>query len=495
MERITGSREYFGATLGLLLLAALLFPTMPRADWALIDDHELLSRLSPVAEHPQIAPAAGWWGTVRGLDWTRGRFRPLHWGVRLAGGALIGPHPSIWHLLTLALGLSAALLTYATARHLGLLPLSSWLVAAWLLAMPGVSMVWVRVGLQETVGTVLLALAGWAAVRGKARTFVAAALCAALTKESFALTLPALAALWLLAPGERARPRWTAVAVGIGAGATIGVTFLAGLTAGIQSDGGRYVGAGVSAVAGFAARNSAALVLLTGGVVPLAALGFLAGWHRWGREERAAWARWAALTLAFIGPQVLLYSRVGPMVERYLLPAGLVAALAGAAGLDRLWRRGVRPIAALGLALGVVALVVGGLGTHRDARSWVAATWQLRDLTAVVVAETPPGGVVTIVADPVRDYEPSVSLLYHLAYRRRADLEVRLMPMSIGGAYTAGETQGYDPAALTASLSGGAFHGHSEPSDGSCRPAAAVIALRPAPAVPCLAGAVVHLAR
>src|SRR5262249_32985228 len=68
-------------------------------------------------------------------------------------------------------------------------------------------------------------------------------------------------------------------------------------------------------------------------------------------------------------------------------------------------------------------------------------------MLSAVTETAPPGTVVAIVADPGRQFEPALSIVDQVAYRGRADLPIRLVPVP---ASTAEYTE--DEAALARNL-------------------------------------------
>src|SRR5207253_484777 len=149
------------------------------------------------------------------------------------------------------------------------------LLGGWILVAPGVSSLWVRLGADDTVATVFLVLAFWAAAgAGTSRrrliwdvTFVFAAVAAALSKEAFALAVVGAAAFRAALECIKLS-RWRLSAVPVAAWAVLGVgvvetlvAYAVGASSGPLGYGGRYLSLPEpTAYVRYLAQNAAILV-------------------------------------------------------------------------------------------------------------------------------------------------------------------------------------------------------------------------------------------
>jgi hypothetical protein len=166
-------------------------------------------------------------------------------------------------------------------------------------------------------------------------------------------------------------------------------------------------------------------------LVPFLVAGVLVETLRRRSPTRAGWVRlWlagAASAGLLIFPQLVLYhSHGGFAVGRYMLPAGLGMVAAIAAGTEWSRRLGQRAVVLAVTGVWAIIVIVGAFATWRDADHLRVDSVQLGRLLDAV-SQTPPGSVIAIAADPVRDQELAVSLPIHLAARGRPDVRTRLM--------------------------------------------------------------------
>jgi hypothetical protein len=436
-----GARMLMPAVTILALLA--LSPAL-RAGFVLPDDHGILAHAATTIQHPQIPHPMSVVERALTEDSARGRFRPVSVLIRYAQIDVLQDRPWAWHAFTLAVGIAAAWLLYATAGRVLCAVLPAVMVGAWLLLTPGASFTWVRLGPQEIPGTLLFAASAYCAVRAVRASgpawdvgYVLAAIAAALTKESFALTLPALAAwrvaVWLFAAGACPRKRREALvaaaSVALGGVLLSLLIFEVGRRAGASSDGGRFLHLDPASYFGLVLDNAVLLYLAGGWLVLLPGLLFAVAWirKRCRPREIVGWLVGLVLVLLLVVPQILLYSSTGLMTERYVLPAGLGVAAAAAAGLAWLHRTGRRAVYWIGLLAWAAVLLVDAGISHTDAEYFRADSEQLASMVNSVATSAPIGSTVALAVNPVEHYEQAVSLLYHLAHTGRSDLRIDLL--------------------------------------------------------------------
>lgn len=480
--------------LGLVLLA----PTLS-AEFALVDDHGILEYSRVTLTHPQIVPPPALAVRLMG-DAANGRLRPLYWAIRRVQITLLGDNPFAWHALYVALGIASALILQVALRRAGADRDAAFFAGAWLLAIPYASTVWIQLGPQEGLGTFFLLIAGWAAVRAagvaphsRGRSvavrwdvlFVAGALAAALTKESFVLALPGLAALrvylgWVRNGSLRAAWRsaaWPAATLTAVGPLLLGVLYVVAHSAGSGTYGGQFVR---TLTLGFTLADRQNLVLLLGlGGVALfpVLLGAMAS--RFRKQTRSVDRRgfWSigALAALVIVPQLLLYrdQATGTFaIGRYVLPAGLALVAAMAAGLTWLRRAGHRRLAVACLGLWVVVLTYFAPSTWVAANRFSADTRQLEHIALDLAARAPRGATIGIAADPVLNHEDAASFLYHVAHTGRSDLDVRVLLLPT-------VTQDPQAAELTQALTQGYFPGHADLDARGCTGVYAVVLFEP----------------
>jgi hypothetical protein len=189
--------EYAVIFVALSGLFYFLFGPTLQAQLALVDDHEIIRFISP---------EGSLWNVLES-DLHRGRFRPLYYSFRFAEIILFGTNPQAWHIATISFGVLTCFLLYLAARKVGADIFSASLFASMFAMTGSLAEIWYRLGPNETLGMLLLALSIWAianAVRRVSPWFwdglaLTAMALAGLTKESFVLVIPALLLLrWTL---------------------------------------------------------------------------------------------------------------------------------------------------------------------------------------------------------------------------------------------------------------------------------------------------------
>jgi hypothetical protein len=438
------------AGLGLAAFALLCLYPVLGAQFVLVDDHEIISYTQPGAP----LPLENLGRLVFASDPAVGRFRPMYWLTRFAEVALLQDNPAAWHATVLGVGLACAVLVYATARQLGVSRLLALLLGGWLLVAPGVSSTWVRLGPNETFGTLFLCVAALAAVRA-ARTgdaiasvwdvaFVLASTATFLSKESLILMAPALA-LFRVAVGSRQkcpRPSRVPAACVLLIGAALGLMAVSvGHTAGVDSYGGNFL-ATPDLVADMlrAAHNLAILVVATSAWLIVLLVPGLRGW-RAGRRQAIDALLMLGLVGLTVAPQLALYSNVGILEGRYELPAALAIAALVVATLRVAQNAGAKRTYRLGIGLFAASVVLFGVSTWSYASYFAADSQALHQLLGAVASETAPATVIGIAGDPARQYEPILSLATYLGRSRPGAAQVKLLPLDPTGApYSRGES-------------------------------------------------------
>ena len=165
------------------------------AGFVLIDDHEILAFTDGARLSSALGEPAGLAQRVLVEDPRAGRTRPFYWVTRQIEIAFLDATPLLWHALVIGMGIASAMLLFAGLRMMGMDRISAWLASAWLLVVPGASSAWIRLGPQESLGTLLLCAAGYAAIRGSQPgahvgwdwLFALSLSAAVMTKESFVL--------------------------------------------------------------------------------------------------------------------------------------------------------------------------------------------------------------------------------------------------------------------------------------------------------------------
>ena len=191
----------------LIALSFILFSPILSAPFWAVDEWEVLQFSSVEPLHPQSGLYRPGMNSVDDyvnfvlLDSTQfGRFRPFWHANRFIQASLFGQNAVAWHTALLAMLSATSILSYAAGRAVGMGWLSATLVPLWMIVAVQANEVWWRVGPNETAGMVVLAFGVFAAVKASrkpsANRWDVAMLVglglACLSKESFALTIPAI---------------------------------------------------------------------------------------------------------------------------------------------------------------------------------------------------------------------------------------------------------------------------------------------------------------
>lgn len=266
---------------------------------SIIDDHEIIEYLM----RPDTL------GQRITYDFeTGGRFRPLYYALRQLQYHLFGANPFPWHLVVFVVGVVTLALFYHLLRRFVSLPYAVFGLLI-LLCYPNSVSIWYRLGPQETVGVLLIVIALTAFLHRHDYLFVAFVVLASAYKESFALLIPAMVALYVLFRRRIFTPQSMALVL-------FGVLFGAIL---LLSKLGATDHYGALITHGSVSGATISLLAL---LLPVAALSapLLAIPYTKPREQRIA----LALLLLWVLPQVALYS--SGLEERYLWPAILAPA-------------------------------------------------------------------------------------------------------------------------------------------------------------------------
>lgn len=430
------------ALLVLVTFGLVVFWPVFAAEWVLVDDHEILALLPPIGADAGMHPPLDFLGMGLISDPSVGRFRPLYWTIRFGEVALLGDHPHAWHMLVFALGLIASALLYGTARVLGASSLHSVLLAGWLLVAPGVSSVWIRLGVDDTVATVFLTLSLFAAAHAIARprsgwdvVLVLAAAASVLSKESFALAALAVGAFRITIPLVVAgqRPRFRKISIGglvvlcLGISGTINAALI-GASAGPLSYGGRYMALPDAGdyVRSFA-HNAAILAFVGLLWMPPLFIWRLRSTRMSTTEFRLALLA-TGLAMVLVVPQLLLYSQQGVFEGKYQTAGAIGVAAWSMTSLIWVERAGLARLHA-GIALWCAALLAFGFSTWTYAGYFTQDSVQLKRLVGTLAATAGPSQTVGIAAEPAGHYEPIQSFIDHFAHQGRRDLRLRVLPL------------------------------------------------------------------
>ena len=132
-----------------------------RANWGLIDDHQIFTFLGPDLK----LPANEIWSTLLGkteVGQLQGRFRPSYYLITLAETSLFGPDVHLWYLRnSIAFALFLSALWWTMSRHI-----VAWLggaITAWIALLPLWAGIWSRLGPSEIYGAAFVGVMLFAA--------------------------------------------------------------------------------------------------------------------------------------------------------------------------------------------------------------------------------------------------------------------------------------------------------------------------------------------
>lgn len=191
--------------IGVLLIGGILYKSGAlKSGYHFVDDHEIVRLEMSIDNGAKLGETIGAW--IRNdIHW---RFRPFYWVERVTGGYLFGTDMFLWNLYTALKGVLAFLFLYYVARKLRHNPIVSLLFPC-IIIFGAQFTPWYRSANQENTGLLLMAVELWliaqqyAKKKFKSRIYhiliVLFAILCGLTKESFAMCIPAFIALryWL----------------------------------------------------------------------------------------------------------------------------------------------------------------------------------------------------------------------------------------------------------------------------------------------------------
>jgi hypothetical protein len=431
---------------------------MLHADFAMIDDHEIVSILGRDnrVKISEISPLIQQWTLEH-----NGRFRPGYYVLRILEAFVVGDHAILWYTNRLLLALVSALALYRGLRVL-LRPFLAGVATLLFFSGPQNEM-WTRLGPQEAYG-VPLVLAGlaWIVVQlGRhnwqpTRLFpgFAVLLLAGFVKESFVPVLPGVLTfiyivmplmLPSIVPG---RPRFRLSDILILLLLVTGVGTQAWLTVKMLNTYDHQHSAEISlrsflykSMSTFErySKDTLWLVPVVAGLAGLLPRN-LQAWEEssWRGDLMRAIALLVAGGFLILVPQWFVYGG-SPLAGRYLTPGNLFIVFAAALGLywcannfverDRVKVRGV--VVGMLIAVTLYRLV----GTYRDANAAALATHTFQtELAEIVALKTQhPELPLLFYSTNISDREPLVSVASFLAVRLPTPEQPFLNPVNWAG--------------------------------------------------------------
>jgi hypothetical protein len=415
---------------------------MLHADFAMIDDHEIVSILGRdnQVKISEIFPLIQQWTIEQ-----NGRFRPGYYILRILEAFFVGNHAALWYTNRLLLALVSALALYGGLRVI-LRPLLAGVVTLLFFSGPQNEM-WTRLGPQEAYGVPLM-LAGlaWIVVQLERHNWqptrlfpgFAILLLAGFVKESFIPVLPGVLAfvyivmpsiLPLIVPG---RPRFRPLDVLILLLLVTGVGTQVWLTVRMLDAYGHNTSAEISLrlflykSMSTLERYSKDTLWFVPVVVGLAGLlpRNSQEWKepRWRGDLMKATVLLVAGGFLILFPQWFVYGG-SPLAGRYLTPGNLFIVFAAALGLylcsnnfvgqDHAKLRGV--VVSLLIAVTLYRL----LGTYQEANASALATNKFQtELAEIIALKTQyPEFPLLFYSTNVADREPLISVASFLAVR------------------------------------------------------------------------------
>jgi hypothetical protein len=346
-----------GAIACLLITVAIVVATYaPQlgAPFELQDDHRIIEPVvsaQPVSAQPGVIRS--WVSAVRDDVYSIGRFRPVSQIFEVFGPRILGPNAVVWRSWLLLLAVAVAILLFVFALKVWDSPLAAavFVLVALLAPDPGPTAAWYRLGPKESWGMLLLAgglvtIALQAGRRSRMLEILSFALFAltVLTKESFALLLPALFGLRFLLearasqstlPDVFRRLRWTALAYAALFAGCLGAIAFVARSAGAHSYGGRSASMSLPRMMHALALNSAQSPSLAIWFVPVL-VAFGVAWRR--KINVRPVLIGTILFLAWVVPQFAMHATRGGMWDHYWIPCVLAFAGANAASIAFLSR-------------------------------------------------------------------------------------------------------------------------------------------------------------
>ena len=430
------------------VLAAICAP-IAASGWVLTDDHQIIENSHAKPLHPQLEGRLGPLDYFIDVSQPRGRFEPLDYTLRYAVTRLVGARFFALHAAMFFVGWVTLLCLFTASRIAGLFPSKALLIPLLTLLAPDAFSIWYRLGTAETWGTLFLSLAlvcCFAAVRS-GRLFwdlamLTTSVAAALSKESFALVLPALAILrwWLVRtaptwwssqtkaqivePGTLRRGRRVVSGLLISFGLISVVVLVTVLRASSGSEGGMALRASGSGALKFAFYGVAAVAFLGGGWLPVLAVILSKG-----RQGLVEWVRKDNLAvpviflLAWLVPQYAVYvSRGGPL-GRFALPSAIGIAMAMTGAIVYVSSRGPRIARTVCAAWLIGWATVAGLHIVKTVSAARADGAALKQMLVELSRDLPQNRPIAILTEP-SDQEGAMALIALLGYYGRPDVPI-----------------------------------------------------------------------
>jgi putative flippase GtrA len=332
----------FAAIVGMFML---LFGPALLAKFYIIEDHLLVDgRLTGISDFVSRIVS-----DIQGFQ----RVRPAYWLYITLCGKLFGTNPHLWHAAAILWGVLTCYLFYIALRKIGADMASSFVFVLLLVLSGNQNWIWLNLIPQETIGMLFTAVAVWgivfAAQRGVDSRWdilaLAAMASAGLVKESFVILIPALLLLRWTCQKRSNDESWRETLRRIRLPLAIGVLIFMieialVMTVLLSNLTGYSAKASGLSVASFGFRRCLEIFsALSLNIKIVLAAGFVLWVSLWFDKKfnRTYLLVGAAILLAWIVPQVLLYSN--GLSERYLFPAIVGIAAAVGLGLSILLRK------------------------------------------------------------------------------------------------------------------------------------------------------------
>ncbi|MBE7552037.1 MAG: hypothetical protein HS126_13290 [Anaerolineales bacterium] len=413
--------EYAVIFVALSGLFFFLFGPTLQAQLALVDDHEIIRFNSP---------EGSLWKVLE-TDLQRGRFRPLYYSFRFAEIILFGTNPQAWHIATISFGVLTCFLLYLAARKLDADIFSASLFAPMFVMTGSLAEIWYRLGPNETLGMVVLALSIWAIANAARRVSpwfwdglaLTAMALAGLTKESFVLVIPALLLLrWTLQcwiHQETWRQAFCTLRRLMVGGLLVFVVEIVILIVVMFYAPKGYGPAIVNlSLMSFDPRKWYEQLILSE-AVPLVCYCFmsftlLAVYWLGGKPQRSYLAAIFLIFAAWVIPQLVLYSNL--MFGRYFFPAIVGIAAINLLTLVVVQRRRGWILWTL-CVMGLLTSFGYGLNfTTKSVNYYTADTQVVHEMVTYLARKVNPNRSIVIAGDIVRDQEWFFSLGVHLRF-------------------------------------------------------------------------------
>lgn len=426
----------------ILLLSGLfyfLFGITMQAQFALVDDHQILN----VAALEKIDLSALWDSFASNVS-VGGRFKIGHVLIPFIGVSFFGVNPQLWHGAVIVAGIFTCFFLYAAMRQMGADMIASFLFVLLLATTGSQNSIWYRLLTGETWGMLFVAISVWAmthaAHRPRPSAWDALALVGLLIavtfKESFILVVPALLLLrWVLQVWVT-RQTWLQALHTLRLPLTIGaLIFVINLSLVIavlfyKPDG---YGAGVAGLSLHSFDPRVWYNLLTQSdlnVLAYQSLAFIVLFFVMAYSKRKEFHIYLlagfGIVVLWLVPQLILHSHT--LGGHYLFPAIVgLAAISGLA-LAILWKKHQRLLWVVCVIWLSVSIFNGFSPTIKRASSYTADSLALQAMIDYLAQNVADNQVVVIVADPIAHFEGIISLQSHLRFSG-LNVPVYLLPI------------------------------------------------------------------